>query len=346
MLSRHLAVTAFSKLAVVVLIVAAGEARATALLYGVLLESNADRTSNEIYLANYPSYAGLLSNSLDGSSAYSSLNVSSAFSVGGYTLDNTGYSVLLESNVDRTNNEIYLANYASYSDLLSNTLSPSSAYSALNVSSAFSVGGYTFDGSGYSVLLESNADRTNNEIYVANYASYEDLLSNTLSPSSAYSALNVSSAFSVGGFAFDGSGYSVLLESNADRTSNEIYIANYSSFADLLSNTLSSLSAYSDLNVSSAFGVGGLAVDFLGKPGDQIDMDDDGFPDNDPGDGGGRGGNPDDDPGDGGGPGGTPVPEPGVLYLLGIGLVGYGVLMYRRRTVGRSATRRSCIGYG
>ena len=73
------------------------------------------------------------------------------------------YSVLLESNADRTSNEIYLANYASYDDLLTNTLAGSSAYSTLNVSSAFSVGGYTRNGfGGYSVLLESNADRTSN----------------------------------------------------------------------------------------------------------------------------------------------------------------------------------------
>jgi hypothetical protein len=141
---------------------------------------------------------------LDVSSAYSMLNVSSAFSVGGYTYDSGGFfNVLLESNADRTNNEIYIARYASFADLLSTTLDPSSRYSTLNVSSAFSVGGFSFDGSGYSVLLESNIDRVNNEIYLANYATYDDLLNNILAPTSAYSTLNVSSAFSVGGLAID-----------------------------------------------------------------------------------------------------------------------------------------------
>ncbi|MCB1689297.1 MAG: hypothetical protein KDI33_12450 [Halioglobus sp.] len=350
MASKSLVVIAVAKVAILGLMVASGAARATPVLYSVLLESNQDRSINEIYLANYNSYPNLLSNSLDASSSYSSLNVSSSFRVGGYTQDNNGYSVLLESNTDRTTNEIYLANYASYDDLLTNLLLPSSSYSALNVSSSFSVGGYTFDGSSYSVLLESNDDRTNNEIYLANYASYADLLSNTLSPDSGYSALNVSSSFSVGGFTFDGSGYSVLLESNEDRTSNEIYIAYYATWADLLSNTLSPNSSYSDLNVSSAFSVGGLAADFLRKPGDVVDPNDGGFPDDDrgdggglggnpddePGDGGGSGGNPDDEPGDGGGSGGTPVPVPSVLYLLGISWVGYGLVVNRRRKLGKS----------
>jgi hypothetical protein len=319
---------------------------AWAVPYSVLLESNADRSSNEIYLANYASFPELLSNALDGSSAYSALNVSSAFSVGGFTLVGSGYSVLLESNADRTSNEIYLANYASYADLLSNTLASTSAYSALNVSSAFSVGGYTFDGSGYSVLLESNADRTSNEIYIAHYDDYAALLSNTLSARSAYSSLNVSSAFSVGGFTFDGSGYSVLLESNVDRVNNEIYLANYASFDDLISNTLASTSAYSALNVSSAFGVGGLAAQWQtdGNTGRPVDPGDRGIPDNgpedgggpgggpqnDPGDdGGGPGGNPDDNPGDGGGPGGIPIPEPSTLSLLAI--AGFAAATRRRR---------------
>ena len=322
MLQRPLFAALFASLMLALLLPAKG---AWALPYSVMLESNADRSSNEIYLANYGTYADLLSNTLDASSAYSALNVSSAFSVGGFTMVGTGYSVLLESNADRLTNEIYIANYASYADLLSNTLAPTSAYSLLNVSSAFSVGGFTFDGTGYSVLLESNADRTTNEIYIAHYASYADLLSNTLDPKSAYSALNVSSDFSVGGISFDGGGYSVLLESNADRVSNEIYLANYASYDDLISSTLAPTSAYSLLNVSSAFSVGGLAIDWQQGSGGGDTIDDDpgegGRPGGGPGDNGGPGGGPDDRPGDGGGPGGTPVPEPTTLSLLALAVL-------------------------
>lgn len=301
---------------------------AWAVPYGVLLESNLDRTANEIYLANYDNYADLLNNVLAGSSAYSDLNVSSVFGVGGYTRNEFGgYSVLLESNADRTSNEIYIANYSSYADLLSNTLVSNSAYSALNVSSAFSVGGLTYDGKGYAVLLESNADRTANEIYLAYYDSFANLLTNTLGAASAYSSLNVSSAFNVGGFTYEGGGrYSVLLESVLDRVNHEIYIASYASWSDLLSNALSSTSAYSDLNVSSAFGVGGFAADveFTGDGSD--------FPGDGRGDGGGSGGNPDDNTGDGGDPGGTPVSEPSTFSLFGVAAAGLALITRRRRS--------------
>ena len=334
MVPRPLFTALCASLTITLLVAAKG---AWALPYSVLVESNTDRSTNEIYLANYGSYADLLSNTLDASSAYSALNVSSNFSVGGYTMVGTGYSALLESNDDRSSNEIYVANYASYADLLSNTLAPTSAYSLLNVSSAFSVGGFTFDGTGYSVLLESDADRSTNEIYIAHYASYADLLSNTLDPKSGYSALNVSSNFSVGGISFDGGGYSVLLESDADRSTNEIYLANYASYEDLINNTLAPTSGYSLLNISSAFSVGGLAIDWQQGSGGGDTIDDDpgegGRPGGGPGDGGGLGGGPDDRPGDGGGPGGTPVPEPATLSLLA--LAGLLLALRARPTVSR-----------
>lgn len=308
--------------------------------FSVLLESNADRTNNEIYLANYDNYAALMSNTLAGSSGYSALNVSAAFRVGGFTrVPNGGYSVLLESNADRTSNEIFIANYASYGDLVTNTLSGTSAYSALNVSTSFSVGGFTFDGKGYSVMLESNADRTNNEIYLAHYDSFDNLMTNTLSAQSGYSSLNVSADFSVGGFTFNGEGYSVLLESNADRVNNEIYVIDYASWADLISNVLGPASDYSDLNVSANFGVGGFAasVNFAGGgsdfPGDGTGDGGGlgGNPDDRNGDGGGLGGNPDDRDGDGGGTGGTPIPEPSTLALVGLAAAGMALVTRRRR---------------
>ncbi len=225
--------------------------------YHVLLESDADRIDNEVYQASYDSLPDFFDNILHSSSNFSQLDISSAFSVGGMTYDGLQYHVLLESDDDRVDNEVYLASYDSFQDFLDNNLSPSSNYSQLNVSSAFSVGGFTFDGLQYHVLLESNDDRTDNEVYLVSYDSLPDFFDNILSSSSGFSQLNISSAFSAGGLDFDGSQYHVLLESDADRTDNEVYLVSYDSLPDFFDNILSSSSGFSQLNISSAFSAGG-----------------------------------------------------------------------------------------
>ena len=118
--------------------------------------------------------------------------------------------------------------------------------------------GSAFGGS-FSVLLESNSDNSGgSEVYVVGFHSLADLYSNTPT-GSGYTAMNVNSAFSVGGFAFDGDQYHIVLESDADAAGgSEVYLISYDSLADVYSNSQAG-SGYTAMNINDAFSVGGFA---------------------------------------------------------------------------------------
>jgi hypothetical protein len=171
------------------------------------------------------------------------------------------FVVLLESNANMdAGQEIFLVTYNSYADLLSNNQA-SSTFSQLNINASYSVGGLTYDGSQFHVLLESNTNMdAGQEVFLVTYNSYADLLSNNQA-SSAFSQLNINASYSAGGLTYDGSQFHVLLESNANMDAGqEVFLVSYNSYADLLSNNQAS-SAFSQLNINASYSAGGLTYD-------------------------------------------------------------------------------------
>jgi hypothetical protein len=115
----------------------------------------------------------------------------------------TPYNLLLERDTDSAaGTELFAVSYNSYADFLDNTVA-SSAFSAININSSFSAGGFAFDGNQYHLLLERDTDSAaGTELFAVSYNSYADFLDNTVA-SSAFSAININSSFSAGGFASD-----------------------------------------------------------------------------------------------------------------------------------------------
>lgn len=171
--------------------------------------------------------------------------------------------ILLESDSDSgAGNELFLANFDSYQNLIDATVT-SSSFSQLNLNSTFSSGGLAFDGSSYQLLLESDTDGgAGNELFIATFDSYQNLIDGTVS-SNSFSQLNLSSTFSSGGLAFDGSSYQLLLESDADSgAGSEVFMASFDSLQSLLDGSVSS-GSFSQLNINPNFSAGGLAFDGL-----------------------------------------------------------------------------------
>ncbi|HLG56390.1 MAG TPA: PEP-CTERM sorting domain-containing protein [Vicinamibacterales bacterium] len=267
--------------------------------YRLLVESDANATAgHEVFVATYATLDNFL-NSVPAGGSFSQINISAGFGVGGLAFDGS-YRLLVESDTNTTaGNELFLSSYASFADFLSSTPS-SGSFSQVNVSAGFSSVGFTFDGSQYHLLVESDANATaGHELFLASYNSLTDFLSSTPA-GGGFSQINVSAGFSVGGFTFDDGGYRLLVETDANATGgHELFLASYGSL-DAFRNSTIGTGSFSQVNVSAGFS----AAAFLAEPTP--------LP-------------PPPPP-----PPPTGVPEPSTLLMLGLGFAATGVQRLRQ----------------
>ena len=134
------------------------------------------------------------------------------------------------------------------------------SFTPLDINPLFGLTGFTFDGSVYRMLLESNGDRgANNEIYALTYNSWNDVLTNTIAEQY-FLPLDINPVFSAAGLMYDGIAYRMLLESDADRgANNEIYALTYNSWADLVANNIGPQS-FTPLDINPVFSIGGFGA--------------------------------------------------------------------------------------
>ena len=223
----------------------------------VLLESNANREDEEVFLVTYNNQANLVSNTID-AQAFSALNINEDFSAADFAFDGSGYHLLLESNANLAAEEVFLVNYANFADVGANTIA-SQGFLPLNINEDFSIGGFTFDGSAYHLLLESNANLEDDEVFLVTYNSWDHLLSNTID-SQGFLPLNINEDFSIGGFAYTGDVFQLLLESNANLEDDEVFYVEYADLSALLANTIQS-QFFLPLNINEDFSMNAYEVE-------------------------------------------------------------------------------------
>jgi hypothetical protein len=265
--------------------------------YHLVLESNTDAgAGSEVFFVSYPTFADLVGDT-NASGTFGGINIAPGFSIGGMTYDGTSYHLVLESDADAAaNSEVFFVSYPSLADLIAD-MNSLGMFGAINVAPGFSIGGIAYDGS-YRLLLESDTDApANSEVFFVSYPTFADLVGDT-NASGAFGAVNLAPGFSIGGLAYDGTSYRLVLESDADAAANsEVFFVSYPTFADLVGDTNAS-GTFGGINVAPSFSIGGATFQPSAGP------------------------NP------------HPVPTPATLLLLAAGGIGLFV----------SGARKGCVG--
>jgi hypothetical protein len=191
----------------------------------------------------------------------SAIDISGAWSMGGFASDVLQYHLLIETNADAAGgSEVYIVTYESLDDFYTHT-SAWEGYTAHNIASGWTTHGFASDGTRYYMVLESDADAAGGaEVYGMTYTSLANVISGT-EESEAYTQIDINSVWSIADLAADGGKFYLVLEADANAGGGaEIFVITYASFADLMSDTPQSY-AFSSMDVSAGWSMNGFAAD-------------------------------------------------------------------------------------
>jgi hypothetical protein len=227
--------------------------------YQLMLQTRTDaRAPDEVFVASYASFASVVANT-PSTSNYTQINIQPAYRIGGLTWDGSAYRLMLQTRVDAfAPDEVFVASYASEAALLANTPFVT-GYSQIGIGAAYRVAGLTYDGAAYRLMLQTRVDAgVPDEIFIASYASFDALMANTPFVTG-FTQIGINPSYAVKDFTWDGSAYRLLLQTRNDAFApDEVFIASYSSFADLLANTPFT-SSFTQIGINAAYEVVGFA---------------------------------------------------------------------------------------
>jgi len=239
----------------VVVLVANGAQAAT---YRTILEQDTDGPQGAPYAGiSFDTFDDLLNSTSSGGQFASGLNTP-GFTFAGLAFDGQ-YRAILESDTDTAQGgQFLIATFDTFADFISGNNS-GGQFASWNNTPGFSFGGLAYDGQ-YRLVLESDTDTAQGGLYAGfTFDTFADLLSGNNSGGQ-FATANVTTGFSLGGFAYDGQ-YRAILEQDSDGPNGGPYAGvTYDTFDDFLAGANSGAQFVSSNN-TPGFSFGGLAYD-------------------------------------------------------------------------------------
>ncbi len=172
--------------------------------YRVILQTRTDSSPPfEVFTASFATLNDVFSGASGANTGYTQIDVAPSYQIVGLTWDGSAYRALLETRVDSTAPfEVFLASFATLNDLFSANLGSPAGYTQVDVAPNYQITDFTWDGSAYRVMLETRTDSTAPfEVFVASFATLNDLISGNSGSTTGYSQIDVAPAYQVVGFA-------------------------------------------------------------------------------------------------------------------------------------------------
>lgn len=249
--------------------------------YRLLLGARADLSAGEVFVATYDSYGALIGSPAAVGGDFSGIDIGAGYVASALTFDGQ-YRLMLSARTDQSaGQDIFFATYATYADLIASPQAVGGDFSGIDIGAGYVATGLAYDGK-YRLMLTTRTDSgAGTEVFIATYDTFADMVASPPAVGGSFSGIDVGANYMATGLTYDGK-YRLMLSTRSDGASgNDVFVATYDTFADLVASPAAVGGDFSGIDISSSYQARGFTVEFAPTP---------------------------------------PIPEPGTWAMLGLGL--------------------------
>ena len=172
--------------------------------YRLLLSTRNDGgPPGEVFVATYASYADLIASPAAVGGDFSGIDIGSSYEVVAFAYDGR-YRLVLQTRSDSgPPGEVFIASYDSFADFVASPAAVGGDFSGIDVGASYKIAGLTYDGQYRLLLTTRNDGPAQSEVFVATYASFDDLINSPAAVGGDFSGIDIGTSYRVAAFAYE-----------------------------------------------------------------------------------------------------------------------------------------------